>query len=90
VHPGRSFLPPDPAGKYGKYREHGSSIPARNFPDAFRTDPAGKHWKLLESNGKNPGNSRPEYCFQLPSIFRCKLANSRRTSFTWALTKESS
>jgi hypothetical protein len=38
---------------------------------------------LSESTGKNPGNSRPEYCFQLPSIFRCKPAVSRRTSFTW-------
>jgi hypothetical protein len=27
---------PDPAGKRGKYLEHGSSIPAWNFPDFFR------------------------------------------------------
>ncbi len=45
-YPDRSFLPPDlagscrkdvgkspdPSGKHGKYLEHGSSIPARNFP----------------------------------------------------------
>ncbi len=53
------------------------------FSDDFGTDPAGKHWKLLESTRKNPGNSRPEYCFQLPSIFRCIPAVSRRKSFTW-------
>jgi hypothetical protein len=59
--PGRSFLPPDlagscmedagkspdPAGKHGKYLEHGSSIPAWNFSDFFsddfRTDSARKH-----------------------------------------------
>jgi hypothetical protein len=52
------------------------------FSDDFWKDPLGKHWKLSESTGKNPGNSRPEYCFQLPSIFRCKPAVSRRTSFT--------
>jgi hypothetical protein len=56
---------------------------SRIFFDDFRMDPAGKHWKLLESTEKNPGNSRPKYCFQLPSIFRFKLAVSRRTSFTW-------
>jgi len=26
---------PDPAGKHGKYLEHGSSIPVGNFPDFF-------------------------------------------------------
>jgi hypothetical protein len=55
----------------------------RIFSDDFRKDPLRKHWKLSESTGKNPGNSRPEYCFQLSSIFRCKPAVSRRTSFTW-------
>ncbi len=30
-------------------------------------------------------NSRPEYCFQLPSIFCCIPAVSRRTSFTRVL-----
>ncbi len=67
---GRSFLPPDLAGSSRK--DAGKS-----------TDPAGKHWKLLEPTEKNPGNSRPEYCFQLPSVFRCIPAVSRRTSFTW-------
>jgi hypothetical protein len=56
---------------------------SRIFSDDFRTDPTGKHWKLLEFTGNNPGNSRPEYCFQLASIFRCIPAVSRRTSFTW-------
>src|SRR5579862_9659659 len=56
----------------------------RIFSDDFRSDPAGKHGKLSESTEKNPENSRPEYCFQLPSIFRCIPAVSRRTSFTWA------
>ncbi len=52
----------------------------RIFSDDFRK-------VLLESTGScwnSPGNSRPEYCFQLPSIFRCIPAVSRRTSFTWA------
>jgi hypothetical protein len=35
---------------------------------------------------KNAGNSRPEYCFQFPSIFRCIQAVSRHTSFTWINT----
>jgi hypothetical protein len=55
----------------------------RIFSDDFRKDPLGNHGKLSESTGKNLGNSRPEYCFQLPSIFRCKPAVSRRTSCTW-------
>jgi hypothetical protein len=55
----------------------------RIFSDDFRKDPSGKHWMLLESTEKNPENSRPEYCFQLLSIFRCIPAVSRRTSFTW-------
>jgi hypothetical protein len=56
---------------------------SRIFSDDFRKNPAGKHWKLLESTGKDQGNSRPEYSFQLPSIFRYTPAVSRRTSFTW-------
>ncbi len=55
---------------------------SRIFSDDFRTDPARKHRNLSESTEKNPENSRPEYCFQLPSIFRCIPAVSRRTSFT--------
>ncbi len=58
---------PDPAGKHGKYPKHGSSIPAWNFPmisGQILPESTGSSW--------NPsGNSRPEYCFQLPSIFRC-------------------
>jgi hypothetical protein len=53
------------------------------FSDDFQADPAGSHCKLLESTGKNPRHSRPEYCFQLPSIFRCLPAASPRTSLTW-------
>jgi hypothetical protein len=58
---------------------------SRIFSDDFRTDPARKHRNLSESTEKNPENSRPEYCFQLPSIFRCIPAVSRRTSFTWVI-----
>jgi hypothetical protein len=46
----------------------------------------GSFRKALEVVGihrKNPETSRPEYCFQLPSIFRCIPAVSRRTSFIW-------
>jgi hypothetical protein len=69
---------PDPAGKHGKYLEHGSSIPVGNFPMIYGRI-------LPESTGScwnPPENSRPEYCCQLSSIFRCIPAVSRRTSFT--------
>jgi hypothetical protein len=59
----------------------------RIFSDDFRTDPSGNHWNLSESTEMNPESSGPEYCFQLPSIFRCIPAVSRRTSFT-CVTKE--
>ncbi len=39
---------PDPAGKHGKYLEHGSTIPARNFSDFFRWFPEGSSRKALE------------------------------------------
>jgi len=34
---------------------------------------------------KNPENCQPEYCFQLPSIFRCIPAVSSHTPFTWVI-----
>ncbi len=47
----------DPAGKHGKYLEHGSSIPVGNSPDFF--DDSG--WILLESTGS---------CWNLPEKVR--------------------
>ncbi len=95
--PGRSFLTPDLAGNIqeshrilqgnaGNIWNMEAVFPSgisRIFSDDFRTDPAGKHRNLSESTEKNPENSRPKYCFQLPSIFRCNPTVSRRTSFSW-------
>ena len=52
--------------------EHGSNIPASSCPKA---------WEVGGSQRKNPEDFRPEYCFQLPSIFRCILDVSCCTSF---------
>ncbi len=95
--PGRWFRPPDPAGFCRKDAGKSPDLAGNRwnmeavfppgifliFSDDYRTDPAGKHWNLPKSTENDPENSGPEYCFQLPSIFRCIPAVSRRTSFTW-------